>query len=125
MQHIHFDLDVIEKGKTEGWLEIEKIHKQQNSIVHGGVIATLADITQGFAAYTMVPEDHHVVTGEIKISYLNPCIGQRIRAIGTVLKSGRKLNFCEAEIWVMDNGNKTMIAKSTATMVTVFPEEVG
>lgn len=72
MKHIHFSLDVIEEGRTEGWMDIEEIHKQQKGLVHGGVIATIADIVAGFAAYTKVPADHHVVTGELKVSYLNP-----------------------------------------------------
>jgi len=124
MKHINFDLDVIEEGRTEGWLDIEEIHKQQKGFVHGGVIATLADITAGFAAYTMVPEDHHVVTGELKVSYLNPGIGQKLHAIGYVLKSGRKVNFCEAEVWCIDGDKKTLIAKATTSMMTIFPEDI-
>ncbi|PTB97817.1 PaaI family thioesterase, partial [Marivirga lumbricoides] len=62
MKHIGFNLSVIEEGRTEGWLDIETIHKQQKGLVHGGVTATLADIVAGFAAYTTVPADCHVVT---------------------------------------------------------------
>lgn len=124
MKHIHFDLNVIEKGRTEGTLKIEQIHHQQKGLLHGGVIATVADIVAGFAAYTMVPEDHHVVTGELKVSYLNPGIGDKLHAIGYVLKSGRKMNFCEAEVWCVNGEERTLIAKATTTMVTIFPEDV-
>lgn len=125
MKHIHFSLDVIEEGRTEGWMDIEEIHKQQKGLVHGGVIATIADIVAGFAAYTKVPADHHVVTGELKVSYLNPGIGEKLHAIGYVLKSGRKMNFCEAEVWCVKGEKRTLIAKATTSMVTIFPEEVG
>ncbi|UII32627.1 PaaI family thioesterase [Fulvivirga ulvae] len=124
MKHIDFTLDIIEEGRTEGWLDIEEIHKQQKGFVHGGVIATLADITAGFAAYTLVPEDHHVVTGEIKVSYFNPGVGQKLHAKGWVIKQGRKMNFCEAEVWCINGETKTMIAKATTTMVTIFPEDI-
>lgn len=124
MKHIDFSLDVIEEGVTEGWLDIQEIHKQQKGLVHGGVIATLADITAGFAAYTLVPEDQHVVTGEIKVSYLNPGIGEKLHAKGWVLKQGRKMNFCEAEVWCLNGKERTLIAKATTTMVTVFPEDI-
>lgn len=124
MKHIHFSLDVIDEGVTEGWLNIEEIHKQQKGLVHGGVIATLADVTAGFAAYTLVPEDYHVVTGEIKVSYLNPGIGDRLYAKGWVLKQGRKMNFCEAEVWCFNQEEKTLIAKATTTMVTITPEDL-
>lgn len=124
MKHIDFDLNIIEEGRTEGWLDIVEKHKQQKGLVHGGVIATLADITAGFAAYTLVPEECHVVTGEIKVSYLNPGIGQRLYAKGWVLKQGQKLNFCEAEVWCVNDDEKTLIAKATTTMVTIFPEDI-
>lgn len=124
MKHINFTLDVIKEGVTEGWLNIEDIHKQQRGFVHGGVIATLADITAGFAAYTLVPEDHHVVTGELKVSYLNPGVGEKLYVKGWVLKQGRKMNFCEAEVWSLKNQEKTLIAKASTTMVTIFPEDI-
>ncbi|MEP2770783.1 MAG: PaaI family thioesterase [Fulvivirga sp.] len=124
MKHIGFDLNVIEEGRTEGWLDIEQRHHQQKGFVHGGVIATVADIVAGFAAYTKVPEDHHVVTGELKVSYFNPGIGDRLHAIGYVVKSGRKINFCEAEVWCHNGDSKKLIAKASTSMITVFPEDV-
>lgn len=124
MKHINFSLDVIEPGRTEGWLKLEQIHKQQKGFAHGGLVATLADITAGFAACTVVAEDQHVVTGELKISYLNPGVGQKLHAIGYVLKQGKKINFCEAEVWSQHDDERTLIAKASASMITIFPEDI-
>ena len=121
MRHIGFDLRVVEKGRTEGEMQIQTMHHQQRGLVHGGVIATIADITAGFAAYTMVPEDHHVVTGEIKVSYLNPGVGSKLRSVGWVLKSGRKLQFCEAEVYDIRDEGEILIAKASASMVVIPP----
>lgn len=122
MKLVGFDLNVIEAGRTEGWLNLELQHQQQTGLVHGGVTATVADIVAGFAAYTLVPEDQHVVTGEIKISYFAPGRGDRLHAIGYVVKQGRKVNFCEAEVWCYNGEQKTLIAKATTTMVTIPPK---
>lgn len=124
MKHIGFDLNVISEGCTEGWLDIKQIHHQQKGLVHGGVTATVADIVAGFAAYTLVPEDHHVVTAEIKISYFKAGVGDKLYAKGWVLKQGRKLNFCEAEVYVVNGEKKTLIAKACTTMATIFPEDI-
>ena len=124
MKLVGFDLNVIEAGRTEGWLNLRQVHQQQTGLVHGGVTATVADIVAGFAAYTLVPVDHHVVTGELKISYFNPGKGEQLYAKGWVVKQGRKLNFCEAEVWSVSQGEKTLIAKATTTMATIFPEDV-
>jgi len=124
MKHIGFDLNVIEEGRTEGRLKIEKIHKQQKGLVHGGVTASIADIVAGFAAYTTVPADCHVVTAEIKISYFKAGVGDELYAIGTVLKRGRKLNFCEAEVFIVSDGKRSLIAKASTTMAVIQPSDV-
>jgi uncharacterized protein (TIGR00369 family) len=121
MKHVGITLDVIEPGKTEASLKVLEIHKQQKGLLHGGVIATLADIVAGFAAYTLVPEDYNVVTGEIKISYLRPGTSDQIYAKGWVLKSGSKLNFCEAEVWQHTDGGDELLAKASASMITLPP----
>ncbi|UII27267.1 PaaI family thioesterase [Fulvivirga maritima] len=122
MKHIHFSLSEIEEGSTEGWLELEEMHLQQKGVVHGGVIATLADSTMGFAAYTLLADDQHVVTGELKVSYLNPGVGDKLWAKGWVLKQGKKVNFCEAEVYAYNAEQRKLIAKASATMITIFPE---
>ncbi|WMN06995.1 PaaI family thioesterase [Marivirga arenosa] len=124
MKHIGFDLSVIEEGRTEGWLDIKQIHKQQKGLVHGGVTATIADIVAGFAAYTTVPMDCHVVTAEIKVSYFKAGTGEKLHAIGTVIKKGRKLNFCEAEIYAVEGDKKSLIAKATTTMAVITPQDI-
>jgi len=124
MKHIGFNLNVIEEGRTEGWLDIEKMHKQQKGLVHGGVTATVADIVAGFAAYTLVPADCHVVTAEIKISYFKAGMGDKLHAIGYVIKPGRKVNFCEAEVWSVKGEERNLIAKATTTMAVINPSDV-
>ena len=54
MKLMDFRLTKIEEGVIEGELDIQEIHKQQKGFVHGGVIATMADIVAGFAAVSLV-----------------------------------------------------------------------
>lgn len=125
MQLLGFKITDISEGKIAGELELKDIHKQHKGFVHGGVIATVADIVAGFAAVSLVPKDHHVVTVELKTSYLNPGLGEKLFAKGWVLKQGRKLNFCEAEVYSVSGQNEpVLIAKASATMATLTPEDV-
>ena len=124
MKLVGISVEVIEEGTTEASLQLKQEHLQQTGLVHGGVVATMADIVAGLAAYTLMPEDHHVVTAELKVSYLHPGRGQALFAKGWVLKQGGRINFCEAEVYAIDNGSKKMIAKCSATMATLFPEDV-
>lgn len=118
---IGFELNVIEPGRMEGIMDFKKMHQQQVGFAHGGLVATLADTTAGFAAFSLVPPGHHVVTGELKISYLNPGVGEQLKSVGWVLKQGKKINFCEAEVWSIDKGVEKIVAKASASMITIFP----
>jgi uncharacterized protein (TIGR00369 family) len=118
MHLIGADLTHIEPGRVEAELLLGQQHQQHKGFVHGGLTATMADLAAGFAAVTLVPEGTGVVTVELKTSYLHPGIGQKLRAVGWVLKAGRRLHFCEAEVWCDD----LLIAKATATMAVVEPQ---
>lgn len=117
MHLIGADLTVITPGRVEAGLPLATQHLQQRGFAHGGLIATLADLVAGFAAVTLVPDDYGVVTSDLKISYLNPGVGRQLKAIGWVLKAGRRLHFCEAEVWCDD----VLIAKASATMAVLEP----
>ena len=121
MKLLGFNLQQIEVGKTSGRLILVPEHRQQTGLVHGGVTSTLADIVMGFAAYTMVPATHHVVTAELRVSYLHPGKGPELEAIGWVLKAGEKMNFCESEIWSLQPQGKLLIAKASSVMATIPP----
>jgi len=117
MHHIGANLTRIEEGRVEAELMLQQQHQQHSGFAHGGLVASLADLAAGFAAVTLVPEGTGVVTVELKTSYLHPGVGQRLRAVGWVLKAGRRLHFCEAEVWC----DSLLIAKATATMAVVEP----
>ncbi len=120
MQHIGFDLHTIEAGRTAGELTLQALHEQQDGFVHGGLVATLADIVAGFAACTLVEAHQDVVTGEIKISYFRKGVGDKLRAVGWVKKPGSRLHFCEAEVYAVDaHGHETLIAHATTTMIVL------
>ncbi|WP_375434081.1 PaaI family thioesterase [uncultured Hymenobacter sp.] len=118
MHLIGADLTRIEPGRVEAELVLQEQHQQQRGFVHGGLTATMADLVAGFAAVTLVPDNTGVVTVELKTSYLHPGIGKKLRAVGWVLKAGRRLHFCEAEVWC----DELLIAKATATMAVVEPQ---
>jgi len=115
MHHVGLKIHKIEPGMVEGTLEIEKHHRQQIGFLHGGVTATLADVVAGFASFTLVKPNQGLVTIEMKVSYLNPGVGNMATCRGYVIKAGQKIHFAEAEIYVNNDGTETLIAKCCAT----------
>lgn len=119
MHHIGFDLTSIEAGRVEGEMELSTKHLQQFGFVHGGVIATLMDITMGFAAYSLMPVGKGVVTANLNVDFLNPGDGDRIKAVGEVEKVGGKIVFCKASIYTFKDGVERQIASASSLMAVV------
>lgn len=101
---------------------------QQNGYVHAGAITTLADSACGYAAASLMPEDRDVLTVEFKVNLLAPARGDRFRATGEVIRSGRTLTICSAEVvaWTDDGAGSpevslVRVALMQATMMAVTP----
>lgn len=122
MKHIGCVLTTIEPGYVVAEIDLQKVHQQQIGLVHGGVTATIADVAAGFAGFTLVGPQEHTVTAEIKVSYFAKGRGSKLRAVGRVIKPGRAMHFCEAEVFCIDvDGNEVLIAKATTTMAVIQP----
>ena len=107
-----FEVLNIEKGQATFGLEVMAHHKQFQGVVHGGILAALADTTAAIAAYSAVPQGTELATVELKINYLEPVPGGRVRAEAKVLKAGRNFVVTECEIY---NENGSMAAKALLT----------
>jgi len=71
----------------------------QNSVLHGGVLASIADSACAVAAISMVFPESYATTINLQVSYLKPVTEGRIRAEGRCVKSGRSVLFSEARIY--------------------------
>jgi uncharacterized protein (TIGR00369 family) len=106
----------VEPGRLTTVMTLATGHQQHTGQAHAGVTASLADHTMGAAAQTLTPEGHWVVTAELKLSALRPATGERLVCVAHVLKPGRMLMFTEAEVYADTNGERTLVAKASATM---------
>jgi uncharacterized protein (TIGR00369 family) len=61
---------------------------QQNGYVHAGVIASVADSANGYAAFTLAPPGTDVLAVEFKINLLAPAQGSYFVAHGRVVRPG-------------------------------------
>ena len=107
MTHLGVRLVSATQGQVELALSYGAKLTQQQGGFHGGAIGALADIAGGYAALTVAPEGMEVVTVEYKINFLNSLQGGEIRAIGKVLKAGRRVIVTSAEVVHIDAQGKT------------------
>ncbi len=96
---------------------------QHHGLFHAGVLTTLADNACGFAALSLMPEGAEVLSVEFKTSFLRPAAGIAVVARGEVVKPGRTLTFCRADVFARDAaGREVLAATMTATMIQAAPE---
>lgn len=95
---------------------------QQNGVFHGGVIGGIAEAVMGAAAATLAPTGGNVMGAEYKINLLIPARGVALVAHGHVLKSGRRLVVCRADVLVEgENEHNKLCAVAQGAMVVVQP----
>jgi len=90
---------------------------QQQGLLHGGVLASLADVACGYAALSMMPADREVLTVEFKVHFLKPAKTATLVAVGQVLQAGRTLTVCEGTVF--DDTRTRVLARMTTTMMSV------
>jgi uncharacterized protein (TIGR00369 family) len=107
-----FDVESVHDGRAIFRLDVRPRHKQIHGVVHGGILAALADTTAAIAAYTAVPRGVELATLELKINYLEPVPGGTVKADAKVLRAGRNFIVTECEIF---NETGSLAAKALLT----------
>ena len=92
---------------------------QQNGFVHAGIITAGLDSACGIAAFTLTPEGSDILTVEFKTNLLAPARGQRFAFRATVVKPGRTLTVCEGRAYAEEDGNETLVATMTGTLMAL------
>jgi uncharacterized protein (TIGR00369 family) len=85
------EVSAVRPGEVEIVLPFSDRILQQHGFIHAGAVATIADSACGYAALTVMPGDAAVLTTEFKINLLSPAKGDRLRAVGRVIRSGKTL----------------------------------
>jgi uncharacterized protein (TIGR00369 family) len=120
MQHLGARLVRVEPGLCEVALPYSERVSQQQGGFHGGAMGALADIAGGYAAMTRVAADSEVTTVEYKINFLAGFTGGELRAIGRVVKAGKRIIVTTAEVLHLDaSGRQSVCALMQQTIAPV------
>lgn len=95
--------------------------RQQHGFAHAGLSFAIGDSAAGYAALSVMPEGHEVLTTEMKIHLLAPARGALLLAEGRVLRPGRRLVIVEADIHAVEAGREVHVARLMGTMVPLAP----
>jgi uncharacterized protein (TIGR00369 family) len=109
----------VERGRVAIEWPFREDLTQQHGFLHAGVLATVADSACGYAALSLMPPGVAVLSVEFKINLLKPAAGELFRAVGRVIRAGRTLSVCTAEVEGFAAGQGTIVAVMQGTMMTV------
>jgi 1,4-dihydroxy-2-naphthoyl-CoA hydrolase len=107
-----FTLAKASRGRVRLQMKVDARHLQVHGVVHGGVLAALADTAGGLASYMSCPLGTRVATVEMKINYLEGVERGTVTADAEVVRIGRHLAVVDCDV---TDDAKRLVAKALMT----------
>ncbi|HYL84234.1 MAG TPA: PaaI family thioesterase [Candidatus Angelobacter sp.] len=117
MKHLGAELVEVKAGQVTIRVPFRVELTQQHNYFHAGVSGAIADSACGYAAYTLMPAESSVLTVEYKLNLLAPAEGEELTARARVLRSGKTLKVCAADVHAKKNGEEVHCATMLATIM--------
>ena len=70
-------------------------------------------------AYSLMEKGKEVLSVEFKINLLAPGSGELLKAKGYVVKSGKTLTVCRADVFAVNNGEEKLCAVGQVTLIGI------
>lgn len=118
MQTLGVEVASVEPGEVILTFDRDDRLTQQHGFVHAGVLGTVLDSACGWAALSLMPADHAVLTVEYKLNLLRPAAGERFQGRAHVVKPGRTITIAEGTLTAISAPARP-IATMTATLMAV------
>ena len=97
-KQLGFVIEKAERGKVTLRMPVKALHKQDYGVVHGGVLAALADTAGGLATYMACPRGTRVATVEMKINFLEAVEAGTVVAEAEVVRRGRHIAVVDCDV---------------------------
>ena len=121
MQTLGAKITVVEPGRCEIQVPFRPDLSQQDGYFHGGVSGAIADTASGYAAYSLTPPETNVLSVEYKLNLVAPALGELLIARAQVVRAGRTLTVCRADVFVVKDGAEKICATSLSTIMSLAP----
>ena len=107
-------------GRVEIEAPITQRALNQHNFAHAALAFALGDTAAGYAAQSYLTAGSDVLTIELKVNYLAPAIGKKLRGIGKVIRSGARITVVAAEVFAIDGGALTQVALLQGSMMPLL-----
>ena len=124
IKYCQLEGEVVKRGNFQSRVEIEDHHRQQDGFIHAGLMATMADHTAGYAAFSTVSEGFRILTIEFKINFLRPAFGDSLVCQSKVIREGNQIIISESELFDVRRRKRTLVGKALVTLMAVHKEKL-
>jgi uncharacterized protein (TIGR00369 family) len=124
MRSLGASLGKASPGSVEIELPFKESLTQQHGYIHAGIVTTIADSACGYAAWSLSPSGSEVLTVEYKVNFLSPAKGRKLVARGSVIRQGRTLTVCAADVFAVANHKERLVATMLATIMVIRKQGV-
>lgn len=114
-------LDEAEHGRVVFSLVPGEEHYNPIGSVHGGIYATLLDSAAGCAVHSVLPQGMAYSSLDLTVKFLRPITVDtgKVRAVGTVISSGRRTALAQAEL--LDSADHLLAHATSSCMLFPLP----
>ena len=109
------ELTALAPGLCTLELPVREDLMQQHGFVHGGAVSYLADNALTYAGGTALRVP--VLTGEFKINYVRPAVGDRLVARAEAVHVGKTQAVCRCEVFALSATGEKLCALAQGTIV--------
>jgi uncharacterized protein (TIGR00369 family) len=119
MGHIGAEIVHVAPGEVDVACAARAELTQQHGFFHAGVTSSIADSAAGYAALSLFEPGTGVLTTEFKINLVAPARAERLIARGRVIRPGKTLTICRADVFAAQGGSETLCATALLTMMQI------
>lgn len=97
-------------------IEVQRFMRNNNGVMHGGMIAAALDGIGGLLTFCYTPEGRISPSTDLSVAYLAPVpIGEQLQVRVTAVHTGRTLIHLRGEAFLIREGAEHAVASSMAT----------
>lgn len=113
---LNIEIEEVNENYARLSMEVDERHTQFLKMVHGGVVASLADSAAAWAIYGSSNFKGIPVTVEMKINFLKPAKLGKLIAEARNIHEGTRIFVCDVDV---KDSNGMLVAKSLVTYYIV------
>ena len=119
MSTLGADLTSVQEGTVEIRMPFSPRLTQQDGFLHAGAITAVLDSACGYAALSVAPAGHEVLSVEFKVNLLAPAVGEAFIAKAHVKRAGKTLTVCAADAFAVTGDKQKVVATMLATIMAL------